>query len=445
MLYNGEQIGDGRPPLDRHRRRPHRRHHADRRSAGATPSPSSPCRRKGTMFDPGPVRLHGEDRGRPRGRGRHRPRADRRREPAASWPRRRVESVRDLTAVILDRDRHADIIAEVRAAGARIRLIPDGDVAGAISTAWPESGADILFGIGGTPEGVIAAAALQVHGRRACRAGCGPATTSERAAALEAGYDLDRCSPSTTSSPATTASSPPPASPTASCCEGVHYDRHGGTTQSLVMRSRSGTVRRDRRPPPPRQARHLRGRRLRLTSPGGRTNGHGRVTARPCGFGKRPVAATPVGTNVAAGAARRAAPRSGRRQQSGGRMKVGILAGGLGTRLAEETELQPKPMVEIGGMPDPVAHHALLRPLRLQRLRRSRSATRATTSSATSSTTPATPTTSPSTSPPARSAPTVRPSCPTGRSTWSTPAWPRRPAAASSGSRRTSATRARSC
>ena len=70
------------------------------------------------------------------------------------------ERVSDVTAVILDRDRHVDIIRECRDAGARIRLIPDGDVAGAISVAWRNSGNDILFGIGGTPEGVIAAAAL---------------------------------------------------------------------------------------------------------------------------------------------------------------------------------------------------------------------------------------------------------------------------------------------
>ena len=72
--------------------------------------------------------------------------------------------VRDLTAVVLDRPRHDDLISELRESGARIRLIPDGDVAGAISTAWPNSGADILFGIGGTPEGVIAAAALKCMG-----------------------------------------------------------------------------------------------------------------------------------------------------------------------------------------------------------------------------------------------------------------------------------------
>ena len=74
------------------------------------------------------------------------------------------ESVRDVTAVILERPRHDDLIDEVRSAGARIRLIQDGDVAGAISTAWSDSGADILFGIGGTPEGVISAAALKCMG-----------------------------------------------------------------------------------------------------------------------------------------------------------------------------------------------------------------------------------------------------------------------------------------
>ena len=101
------------------------------------------------------------------------------------------ESVRDVTAVILDRDRHDELIAEVREAGARIRLIPDGDVAGAISTAWPDSGADILFGIGGTPEGVIAAAALKCMGGE-IQGRLWPRNDEERQAAIDAGYDLDR-------------------------------------------------------------------------------------------------------------------------------------------------------------------------------------------------------------------------------------------------------------
>ena len=86
------------------------------------------------------------------------------------------EQVSDVTAVILDRDRHADIIRECREAGARIRLIPDGDVAGAISVAWRNSGTDILFGIGGTPEGVIAACALKC----ARRLDPGPALAAQR-------------------------------------------------------------------------------------------------------------------------------------------------------------------------------------------------------------------------------------------------------------------------
>ena len=74
------------------------------------------------------------------------------------------EKVSDVTAVILDRERHADIIKQCREAGARIALIPDGDVAGAINVATPGSGSDILFGVGGTPEGVIAACAIQCMG-----------------------------------------------------------------------------------------------------------------------------------------------------------------------------------------------------------------------------------------------------------------------------------------
>ena len=100
-------------------------------------------------------------------------------------------SPRDITAVILDRPRHEDLIAEVRSTGARIRLIPDGDVAGAISTAWTESGADILLGIGGTPEGVITAAALKCMGGE-LQGRLWPRDEQERAAAIAAGYDLDQ-------------------------------------------------------------------------------------------------------------------------------------------------------------------------------------------------------------------------------------------------------------
>src|SRR5262249_6244964 len=82
-------------------------------------------------------------------------------EAIAAAKRRRVQ---DVTAIILDRPRHKDLIAEVRRAGARIRLITDGDVSAAIATCKPETGIDVLFGIGGAPEGVLAAAALRCVG-----------------------------------------------------------------------------------------------------------------------------------------------------------------------------------------------------------------------------------------------------------------------------------------
>ena len=143
------------------------------------------------MFDPGPCVYMEKIAVGPKARASID--IDRVRSPRTSTPspRPRAKTVRDVTAVILDRDRHDDLIAEVRAAGARIRLIPDGDVAGAISTAWPDSGADILFGIGGTPEGVIAAAALKCMGGE-MQGRLWPRNDDERQAALDAGYDLDQ-------------------------------------------------------------------------------------------------------------------------------------------------------------------------------------------------------------------------------------------------------------
>ena len=122
-------------------------------------------------------------------------------------------------------------------------MIPDGDVAGAISTAWPDSGADIMFGVGGTPEGVIAAAALKCMGG-AILGKLWPRNDDERNAALDAGYDLDQVL--TTDRPGRRRQlllRRHRASPTASCSRACTTPRGGATTQSLVMRSRSGTVR----------------------------------------------------------------------------------------------------------------------------------------------------------------------------------------------------------
>jgi fructose-1,6-bisphosphatase II len=152
------------------------------------------------------------------------------------------EDVRNVTAVILDRDRHTDLIAEVRAAGARIRLIPDGDVAGAISTAWPASGADVLFGIGGTPEGVIVAAALKCMGGE-IQGRLWPRNDAERTAAIELGYDLDKVLTTDDLVAGDNSFFAATGITDGELLKGVRYDAEHIYTQSLVMRSSSGTVR----------------------------------------------------------------------------------------------------------------------------------------------------------------------------------------------------------
>ena len=152
------------------------------------------------------------------------------------------KTVRDLTAVILDRDRHSELISEVREAGARIRLISDGDVAGAISTAWPESGADVLFGIGGTPEGVISAAALKCMGG-SLQGRLWPRNEKERKAAEEQGYDLERILDLDDLVSGNNCFFAATGITDGDLLEGVRYSTEMAHTESLVMRSKSGTVR----------------------------------------------------------------------------------------------------------------------------------------------------------------------------------------------------------
>lgn len=152
------------------------------------------------------------------------------------------KTVRDLTAVILDRDRHSELIAEVREAGARIRLISDGDVAGAISTAWPESGADVLFGIGGTPEGVISAAALKCMGG-ALQGRLWPRNEKERKAAEDQDYDLERILDLDDLVSGNNCFFAATGITDGDLLEGVRYAAGIAHTESLVMRSKSGTVR----------------------------------------------------------------------------------------------------------------------------------------------------------------------------------------------------------
>ncbi len=240
MLFNGERVGDGSPP------------EVDiavdplegttltslgRGNALAVIAVSS----RGTMFSPGPafymnkLAVGAEAAGS----------IDITMSPtdnlkaAASALRK---SVRDMTAVVLDRPRHEKLIAEIREAGARIRLIQDGDVAGAISTGWPESGADILFGIGGTPEGVISAAALKCMGGE-IQAQLSPRSDSERENVLAAGLDLDRVLHTDDLVAGDNCFFAATGVTDGELLRGVHYDSRGATTQSLVMRSKSGTVR----------------------------------------------------------------------------------------------------------------------------------------------------------------------------------------------------------
>jgi fructose-1,6-bisphosphatase II len=241
MLFNGERVGDLTPPL------------ADvavdpidgttltalgRGNALAVIAVSE----RGTMFDPGPcmymekIAVGAEAAGH----------VDIRRSPAENVEavaRAKNESARDVTVVILDRPRHEQLIADVRKTGARIRLIPDGDVAGAISTAWSESGADLLLGIGGTPEGVIAAAALKSMGGE-LQGKLWPRNDEERKAAEKAGYDLDAVLSTDDLVKGDNCFFAATGITDGELLRGVHYTSSGATTSSLVMRSKSGTVRR---------------------------------------------------------------------------------------------------------------------------------------------------------------------------------------------------------
>jgi len=241
MLYNGERIGTGDPPETDIAVDPIDGTTMTAMGRGGALAVIAVSER-GTMFNPGPCVYMEKIAAGPEAASV----IDITKSPAENLQaiaKAKGEQVRDLTAVILDRPRHQEIIAEVRAAGARIRLITDGDVAGAISTAWAESGADVLFGIGGTPEGVIAAAALKSMGG-AMQGRLWPRNDAERAAALALGYDLDAVLTIDDLVGGDNCFFAATGITDGELLRGVHYDGRGATTESLVMRSRSGTVRR---------------------------------------------------------------------------------------------------------------------------------------------------------------------------------------------------------
>jgi len=150
--------------------------------------------------------------------------------------------VSELTVVVLDRPRHEQLLSEIRSAGARVKLISDGDVAASIQAALPDTGVDVLMGIGGTPEGVLSAAAIHcIGGGIQCKAW--PRDEKERKAAIADGVDLnkvyrteDLVNSEDVFFAATGVSS-------SELLKGVRYSSGGAQTQSLAMRSRSGTIR----------------------------------------------------------------------------------------------------------------------------------------------------------------------------------------------------------
>ena len=196
---------------------------------------------RGTMFNPGPFVYMDKLAVGPVGKGA----IDIEASPAVnlrSVARAKGADVRDLTVMVLDRPRHAELIAEVRQAGARIRLITDGDVAGALMTAWPDSGIDLLMGIGGTPEGVISACALHCMGGE-IQGRLHPRDEAEAAKGRQMGYDLDKVYTTHDLVTSDNVFFAATGITDGELLDGVKYYADGARTHSLVMRSKSGTVR----------------------------------------------------------------------------------------------------------------------------------------------------------------------------------------------------------
>ncbi|MFL5954615.1 MAG: class II fructose-bisphosphatase [Gaiellaceae bacterium] len=149
----------------------------------------------------------------------------------------------DIRVVVLERDRHENLIGELRQAGARVTLIRDGDVAPAIAAARPETGVDLLYGIGGTPEGVISAAALKCVGG-GIRGKLWPRNDEERQALVAQGYDLERVLTTDDLVQSDNVFVSATGVTTGALLRGIRYVNDGAITDSIVMRSRSGTVRR---------------------------------------------------------------------------------------------------------------------------------------------------------------------------------------------------------
>ena len=149
---------------------------------------------------------------------------------------------RDVTVCILDRPRHAQLVQDVRETGARIKFISDGDVAGAIMAASEDTGVDLLLGIGGTPEGIIAACALKCMGG-VIQSRLWPADDDERQRAIDAGHDLERVLSTDDLVRGDNVYFAATGVTDGDLLKGVRFHPGGATTETLVMRSKSGTIR----------------------------------------------------------------------------------------------------------------------------------------------------------------------------------------------------------
>jgi fructose-1,6-bisphosphatase II len=240
MLFNGEQVGDGTgpqcdvavDPID-----------GTRLAANGMPDAISvlAVAPRGAMYDPSAVFYMSKLVTGPEAAGvvdvNAPPRAN-----VAAVARAKDCQPRDVTVIILDRPRHAGLIEEVRATGARITLITDGDVAGAILAARAGTGIDLLLGIGGTPEGVIAACAVKCLGG-IILGQLAPRDEAEREKAVAAGHDLDAVLTTDDLVASDDAFFAATGITNGELLAGVRFRSGGATTSSLVMRARSGTVR----------------------------------------------------------------------------------------------------------------------------------------------------------------------------------------------------------
>jgi fructose-1,6-bisphosphatase II len=241
MLYNGEQIGDGSPPQVDIAVDPLE---GTRLTALGMPSAITviALAERGAMFDPGPCVYMEKLAGGPAVAdllSLERPLP----ETLRLIAERKGTDIRDVMVVVLDRPRHEERIREIRQAGARVRLILDGDVSAALLAVSDNSPVDLLWGIGGTPEGVISAAAIKCIGGQLLGR-LWPRSEEERQAALDAGYDLERVLVADDLVAGDDVFFSATGVTDGDVLQGVRYPPGGATTESLVMRSRSGTVRR---------------------------------------------------------------------------------------------------------------------------------------------------------------------------------------------------------